>query len=160
MALASDSDSCEVVGSARQDPDVAHVSTPEPFVPLSESRDPGSAFGKHLDELLVESERAAFNPLDDDDWGELGPHAEDAWYDDARCDENDSQVAASSEWSLVDSQEAAPRALRSPLDERDVQRVAAELERRQAGESVPKQAWQVPGLLSYPWETKRPLRLV
>ena len=61
---------------------------------------------------------------------------------------------------MIGFQAVAPRTLKSPLDERDVQRVAAELERRQAAEMLPKQAWEVPGLLSYSWEARKPLKLV
>ena len=48
--------------------------------------------------------------------------------------------------------ELPPQALASPYDELDVQREAAEVSSRVFAANLPKQAWEGPTCLSYPWE--------
>ena len=126
-----------------------------------------SSFEQQLEGLLLESEQAAqeargasdADPAEES-WSNLGSAAEDAWYGDVRWNPDEGSVPSLSEWSLVEARDAVPALMKTTRDDQDVQRLAAELERKQAAQSVPRQAWELPGRLSYPWEVKRPMRLI
>ena len=135
--------------------------------PASPENKEVSSFEQHLEGLLQESEQAAQEArgasdagLAEESWSNLGSAAEDAWYGDVRWNADEGSVPSVSEWSLVEARAEVPALLRTPRDDQDVQRLAAELERKQAAQSVPKQAWELPGRLSYPWEVKTPMRLI
>ena len=135
--------------------------------PASPENKEVSSVEQHLEGLLQESEQAAQEArgasdagLAEESWSNLGSAAEDAWYGDVRWNADEGSVPSVSEWSLVEARAEVPALLRTPRDDQDVQRLAAELERKQAAQSVPKQAWELPGRLSYPWEVKTPMRLI
>ena len=104
-----------------------------------------SSFEQQLEGLLLESEQAAqeargasdADPAEES-WSNLGSAAEDAWYGDVRWNPDEGSVPSLSEWSLVEARDAVPALMKTPRDDQDVQRLAAELERKQAAQSVPR----------------------
>ena len=91
---------------------------------------------------------------------------EAGWYADAASSFEDRGSLAPDEQALQDfpdftaaEQQDPPPALSGSLADADVIRRAIQLQREQAKSSLPKQVWEMPGPLSYPWEVKRKLEI-